>query len=63
LGAAAIGAGLLASSYYPYGYGYGYGNGYGYGGYGDCVLQPRAVWTQWGYQQVLVQVCYGNGVY
>jgi hypothetical protein len=60
LAAAAVGAGLVASSYYPYGY-YPYDSGYG--GYGDCVLQPRTVWTQWGYQQVLVQVCYGNGVY
>ena len=49
-----------ASSGYGYGYGpydYGYG-GYGGYGYGGCVLQPRLAWSGWGYQRVLVRVCY-----
>ena len=63
VGAAAVGAGIIAASSYPYygGYGYdpydtGYYGAYGYGG--GCALTPRAVWTGWGYQQVLVRVCY-----
>jgi hypothetical protein len=56
--AAVVGAGLLASSY-GYGYSDDYGPaGYGYGGYGGCVVEPRLVVTNWGYQRVLVQVCY-----
>jgi hypothetical protein len=55
-GAAAIGAGIAASSYYyPYGY---YPYNYPYGGYGGCGLQHRLVWTNWGYRQILVRVCY-----
>lgn len=58
-GAAAVGAGLVAGSYYGYPYGYDYyPAAYGGYGYGGCVLQPRPVWTGWGYRQVLVQVCY-----
>ena len=57
-GAAAVGAGLVASSY-PYGY-YpaAYPYGYGYGAYGGCGVQTRLVWTGWGYQPILTQVCY-----
>ena len=60
LGAAAVGAGLVASSYYyPYAYPQpSYGYGYGFNGYANCILQPRLVWNGWGYQQVAVQVCY-----
>jgi hypothetical protein len=64
-GAAVIGAGIAAGSFYDYPYGaypvgYGYG-GYGYGGYGyggGCVLQQQVVVTAWGYQPTLVRVCY-----
>src|SRR5262249_38342641 len=61
LGAAAVGAGIVAGSYYgDYGdYPYGaYPVGYGYGYGGGCVLTQRVVVTGWGYQPVLVRACY-----
>jgi hypothetical protein len=46
VGAPFIGAGFYAG--YPYGYGY---------GYDDCLVR-QPVWTPWGYQYRLVNVCY-----